>query len=124
MPTTASVRINPGLIARRIGVLRDRDLRKRAERVASRARQLAPGSMKRAITTELTGQGRDRTALVTLTHPAAAFVTKGTRAHIIRPRTARVLRFTSGSRVIFARRVLHPGTRPNEFMRRAMEAAR
>lgn len=68
----------------------------------------------------------------------AAFVEFGTRAHEIRPRRARVLRWPAkgsarlsgaaraGGAVIFARRVHHPGTKAKPFMlpgaRRAIEA--
>lgn len=43
----------------------------------------------------------------------AEIVAKGSRPHIIRPRSARALRFNVGGRVIYARVVHHPGTRPN-----------
>jgi hypothetical protein len=59
----------------------------------------------------------------------AGFVERGTRPHVIRPRTRKALRFAadagsarltgtprSGGRVRFARRVQHPGTRPQPFM--------
>lgn len=50
----------------------------------------------------------------------AEFVNDGTRPHVIRPRQAQVLRFTVGGRVVFARVVHHPGTRPNPFLDRAV----
>ncbi len=119
--------MDPGRIARLIrlpGGIVDRDLQRRADRVAATARSLAPGSMKAAITTELVGSGRQRHAEILLNHPAAVFVTKGTRPHVIRPRTARALRFTgSGGQTVFAARVNHPGNRPNEFMVRSLRAA-
>jgi len=125
--TTVSVNVDPGRIARLIrlpGGIVDRDLRRRADRVAATARSLAPGSLKGAITTELTGSGRQRHAKILLNHPAAAFVTKGTRPHVIRPRTARALKFTgSGGQNVFASKTNHPGTRPNPFMVRALRAA-
>lgn len=58
----------------------------------------------------------------------AAHVEFGTRAHTIVPRRAKALRFApagsgrlsgtprSGGSVVFARRVRHPGTRPQPFM--------
>ena len=63
----------------------------------------------------------------------AAHVEFGTRRHEIRPRRARALRFAAsasgqrlsgsarrGAAVRYARRVQHPGTRPNPFMRPAL----
>ncbi len=125
--STVNVQIDPSRIARLVrlpGGIVDRDLRRRADLVASRARQSAPGSMKNAISVDLVGSGRQRRAEVVLNHPAAVFVVHGTQPHVIRPRRARALRFTSGGRVVFASRVNHPGNRPNPFLLRALEAAR
>ena len=47
----------------------------------------------------------------------AAHVEFGTRAHVIRPRRAKLLRFFSRSGgVVFAKRVRHPGTRPRPYL--------
>lgn len=43
--------------------------------------------------------------------PQAVFTDRGTRPHIIRPRRASVLRFTVAGRVVYARKVNHPGSR-------------
>lgn len=40
----------------------------------------------------------------------------GTRPHVILPNRQTVLRFSSGSRVVYSREVKHPGTRPNKFL--------
>lgn len=53
----------------------------------------------------------------------AAFVHDGTRAHEIRPRRRKTLRFVSGGGFVFARRVHHPGTSPRPFIREAVERA-
>lgn len=45
----------------------------------------------------------------------------GTPPHTIRPRRRRALRFVSGGAVVYARRVRHPGTRPNPFLVRALD---
>lgn len=50
----------------------------------------------------------------------AEMVHDGTRPHIIRPRNARALRFMVGGRVVYARVVHHPGTRPRPFLDRAV----
>lgn len=52
--------------------------------------------------------GRYRIRLTSPT-PQSVWTDKGTRPHVIRPRRARALRFTSGGTVVFARRVNHPG---------------
>lgn len=47
------------------------------------------------------------------------FVLLGTKPHIIVPRRAKVLAFSVGGQMVFAKRVSHPGTKPNRFDKRA-----
>jgi hypothetical protein len=54
--------------------------------------------------------------------PVAAMLDRGTRPHEIRARRARALRFRAGGRTVFARRVMHPGTRPLYFVERTLAA--
>ena len=54
--------------------------------------------------------------------PYAGFVLGGTAPHVIRPKTARALRFQQGGQTRFARVVHHPGTRANPFPDRAVQA--
>lgn len=56
--------------------------------------------------------------------PHARYVVRATRAHTIRPRTAKFLRFKIGGKTIFVRKVHHPGTKANDFMVRALHALR
>jgi len=54
--------------------------------------------------------------------PYAAPVHEGAQPHVIRPRNARALRFeVEGGRVVFARRVNHPGQRAQPFLRDAAQ---
>lgn len=46
----------------------------------------------------------------------AYMVHEGTRPHLIRPKDARVLRFKHNGRVVYAQRVMHPGTPRTEFL--------
>jgi len=48
------------------------------------------------------------------------FVRKGTAAHEIRPVRAKALRFVIGGNVVFAKKVNHPGTKPNPYHERAL----
>lgn len=50
------------------------------------------------------------------------FVREGTSPHIIRPKKAKALVFKIGEKVIFARQVNHPGTRPNRYQLKALRA--
>ena len=49
-------------------------------------------------------------------------VHEGSRAHIILPRRAKVLRFkTQSGKVVYTKRVRHPGYKGNPFMERAVD---
>lgn len=102
------------------------DLERRGRLVLARARQLAPGTMKRKITSVTVTVGRDSdTVEVACSHPAIMFVTDGTKPHLIypHPRPKGRLRFkVRGGRYVYARVVHHPGNRPNDFMMRALRA--
>ena len=50
----------------------------------------------------------------------AYFHHEGTRPHIIRPNNHMYLKFNVGGRVIYAKQVNHPGTRPNHFLTNPM----
>jgi hypothetical protein len=119
--------LNRGRIAsllRLPGGLVDRNLRRRVQRVQSAAQRLAPGSMGNGITSRFDYRADGPVGIVTSTHPASIYVVNGTRPHIIRPRRrGGVLRFTIGGRVVYARYVNHPGTRPNDFLLEALRAA-
>jgi len=102
----------------------DRSLRRRVERVQAAAQRLAPGSMGNGIRTSLRYTHDGPVGTITSTHPATIYVVNGTRPHIIRPKRAGgVLRFEIGGRVVYARYVSHPGTRPNGFLIEALRAA-
>lgn len=47
---------------------------------------------------------------------------EGSRPHVILPTHSRVLRFKQGGQVVYARKVHHPGTRPNRYLLDAMVA--
>lgn len=49
------------------------------------------------------------------------FVHDGSRPHVIVPRRARALRFTIGGRVVFSKRVFHPGYRGNPYLASAVQ---
>ena len=124
-------RANEGLLEGR------RDLmRVQGRRFKELAQQEAPSR-----TGEFKGNIRFRTFVqaealgftVSSPEPLSTFIQKGTVAHEIVPRFAKVLRFTVGAagaagafgglfaqQVVFTQRVSHPGTKANPFMGRAM----
>jgi len=108
-----------------------RDLDARAARVLARARQLTPIRTGLLLTTlraesgqNATGQYRDVVAGRDGITSYLGYVLFGTSPHQIRPVRRRALRFVSGGRIIFSRRVSHPGTRANNYLLRSLDAAR
>ncbi|MFC9604538.1 hypothetical protein ACFTTN_13900 [Streptomyces niveus] len=124
---SVEVRLDPGRIARRLrlrnGVVARR-LADRTQKVARIAEREAPGSMGQYVTWKVQDGPRGLQGVIVCDHPAIRFVLDGTRPHIIRPRRAKALRFQVGGRVVFAAYVRHPGTRPNDFMGRALREGR
>lgn len=122
MPVNGRIEINDMAVNRLLRESSNSDLRRRGRKVGAAARSMAPGSMKRKIQVNLES-GHVR---VECTHPATMFVIRKTQPHAIRPNPPRTrLRFMIGNRVVFARKVWHPGNRkPNNFLGKALRAAR
>jgi hypothetical protein len=124
---SVDVRIDPGRIARLLrlrGGIVERRLRERTSRVADIARTLAPGTLPAYIDWHIEEGPRGLQGVVTCNHPATLYVLEGTRPHIIRRHRAKALRFEVDGRVVFASVVHHPGTRPNNFLGRALRLGR
>jgi len=78
------------------------------------------GDLARSITVMKEGDAYIITPLISY----AIFIERGTRPHEIVARRARALRFVWRGSVVFFRRVLHPGTRPNPFIARTRDRVR
>lgn len=74
------------------------------------------GNLMRSITYSVTRSTAGQTLTVTATARNALMHHEGTRPHYIMPNASRVLRFKTGGRVVYAQRVLHPGTKPNRYL--------
>jgi hypothetical protein len=102
-----------------------RNMERRLRRVEVEAIRRAPGSMGRTIRAQIRrGPGGDFQGVINVRHPATLYVIGGTRPHRIQPRRPNgVLRFTVNGQVVYAKYVMHPGTKPNDFLREALRAA-
>lgn len=102
-----------------------RNMERRVRRVEAEAIRRAPGSMGRTIRAQIQrGPGGEFRGVINVSHPAALFVTLGTRPHRIQPRRpGGVLRFTVNGQVVYARFVNHPGNKPDSFLRDALRFA-
>lgn len=97
-----------------------KDMERRARNVMAELRRTAPGSMKRKITSVTLEGGRVE---IRCSHPATVYVVQGTRPHEIwpHPRPRAHLKFKGRTgKTVYAKMVHHPGTRPNNFMMRAV----
>jgi hypothetical protein len=103
-----------------------RNMERRVQRVEAEARRRAPGSMGSPanLTVQIRrGPGGDFQGVLNSRHPASLYVLGGTRPHVIRPVRARALKFTVGGRTVYAKVVMHPGTRPNNWLGESLRAA-
>jgi len=125
---SAEVRIDQGALRRLLRSRSGRAYRKlaeRTERVASIAEQLAPGSMGSYVTWKVEENSKGLQGVIVCDHPAVLFVLNGTRPHLIRPRRRNgFLRFEVNGRVVYSRLVRHPGTKPNDFLGKALRLGR
>lgn len=55
--------------------------------------------------------------------PHAVFVHWGTKPHVIKPKTKKALRWSSGGAFFFAKEINHPGNKPDQWMKRAADMA-
>lgn len=120
----ATVRVDRADLQRAIRGASRRELSNTGRQVLNRAKVLAPVDTGRL---RASGSGRLNRLFslrprytITFNVDYAAAVNDGTRPHTIRPRNAQALRFRVGNRVVFARVVHHPGTRPRPFLDRAL----
>lgn len=84
------------------------------------------GQLERAIDARMIG---DKTAEVYIDSniaPYGPFVHEGTRAHYIFPREKQSLRWvpSGGNGFVFAKRVFHRGTQPDQFLYEALDNSR
>ncbi|MGA5497698.1 hypothetical protein ACPCSP_25375 [Streptomyces cinereoruber] len=124
---SVEVRIDLGVIARTLRLRNGtvaRRLAQRTERTADIAQREAPGRMGRYITWKVEEGPRGLQGVIVCDHPATRYVLDGTRPHIIRPRRKKALRFEVRGREVFAAYVRHPGTKPNDFLGRALRQGR
>jgi hypothetical protein len=78
------------------------------------------GQLKNSARKELQLRSDGVVGVLRFDAPHAILHHEGTRPHLIVPRSAKVLRFPGRSGIVFARRVNHPGTKPNRFLYDAM----
>ncbi|MEM0382405.1 MAG: HK97 gp10 family phage protein [Nitrososphaerota archaeon] len=93
-----------------------RELSKLFQSEAASRVPVKTGRLKSSIQTRCEGSIR---YVVEATAPYAGYVEYGSTSHLIEPTKSRALRFSIDGRVIYARRVRHPGSAPRPYWRPA-----
>lgn len=86
------------------------------QRLAKRSVGKKTHALERSISVQLTMASTGLMVRVGSDNRIALIHHEGTRPHVILPRYARALRFTSHGHVVYAARVNHPGTRANRYL--------
>ena len=94
------------------------------QKVAMRARVLAPGTMKEHIRAINTSRGASALGIVMCDHPATSFVLHGTPPHVIYAKRGKYLKFEIDGKIMFREKVNHPGYKGNNFLWKALELSR
>lgn len=79
------------------------------------------GDLKRSIGYTIRG-GAPVYAKITASDKKAMMHHEGTKPHIIRPKKAQALRFSSHGKIVVTKLVHHPGTKPNHFLTDPLKA--
>jgi hypothetical protein len=96
-----------------------RDLDRRARKVQAAAVLQAgfkTGALKSSISVTQSRELYGQSAKIGSSLSYALLHHEGSRPHLINGRNGGMLRFTSRGRVVYARQVMHPGTKPNKYL--------
>lgn len=74
------------------------------------------GDLKKSISYEVLLVRGSLATKITAHDKKAVMHHEGTRPHVITPRRKQTLRFHHRGRIVYAKIVYHPGTRPNRFL--------
>ncbi len=80
------------------------------------------GEAERSIKTSVSFARDDISGIVGTTRKITVYLHQGTKRHTIVPRRKMALRWTTGSKFIFAKRVSHPGTKKDPFIFNAVHS--
>ena len=80
------------------------------------------GMAERAVTVEFPNEMEGRVFLNPAIAKHSVFMHEGTRAHAIKPKNRKRLRWAKGGGFAFAREVWHPGTKADPFLYAALQA--
>lgn len=88
----------------------------RVERLAKAQVGKKTHALQRSINHNVSIKNRGLVVTIGSNNKIALLHHKGARPHIITPRHAKTLRFYSRGRIVYAKVVHHPGTKPNRYL--------
>lgn len=94
-------------------------IRKRGARILIAAKQqvgVDTGALQQSITLVHDRVGLFQQVKIGSNNEIALIHHEGSRPHIIRPNEQQFLRFRKGTRMVYTREVMHPGTQPNRYL--------
>lgn len=74
------------------------------------------GKLRKSINYKLTKKSSGLVMTVGSGNKIAFWHHEGTKPHTILPKTAKTMRFNSRGKIVYAKVVNHPGTRPNKYL--------
>lgn len=74
------------------------------------------GKLRKSINYKLSTKGSNLVVTVGSGNKVALWHHQGTKPHTILPKSAKTLRFNSRGKIVYAKVVHHPGTRPNKYL--------
>lgn len=86
------------------------------ENLAKRQVGVRTGDLRRAIHSTISTQSYGFLVRVGAENPIAYLHHEGTKPHYIFPKTAKTLRFNHRGKIVYAKVVRHPGTKPNRYL--------
>ena len=89
-----------------------------ADETASRAKRYVPKRTGKTAASIRRKNASMKKATVQAVY-TAQILSKGSQPHVIRPRKARAMKFSTGGAPVFAKKVNHRGHKGNDFARRA-----
>ena len=93
----------------------------RAEKLSGQLVKNRTGTLRRSIHPDAEASGSTITGIVGTNVEYAKYLERGTAAHEITPKSAKVLAFKKGGEMVFARHVNHPGIQARRFLAGSIE---
>lgn len=74
------------------------------------------GKLQKSINHNLFVNAGSLTVNITANNKIAVIHHEGTKPHVIMPKHAKTMRFSSNGKIVYAKIVHHPGTKPNKYL--------